>query len=169
VVFNRYYEPIWQRSPEGETTRADPDEWVPYIRQEYLFNDGNPPWCNSLSLAACLDALHSFGATWEPIANYADVRRMAAKLYGPPVEVFPVDRWNAALLALLAEVFDKRPFDASSVAGSAAFDSLHLFAALGIPKTREADCGKPDMGATSSTATSRGGATCGGAANGYVL
>jgi hypothetical protein len=43
VLFNRAYKPIWQRSPDGLVTRADPEERVPWVVQEFYFNDGNAP------------------------------------------------------------------------------------------------------------------------------
>jgi hypothetical protein len=40
VLFNRFYEPIWQRpGDDGEWTVADPAERVPYERQEWFYGD----------------------------------------------------------------------------------------------------------------------------------
>lgn len=39
VLFNRFYEPIWQRYG-GTVSRADPNEWVPYATQQWFYDDG---------------------------------------------------------------------------------------------------------------------------------
>ena len=44
VLFNRAYKPIWQRWPDGLVTRANPDERVKWIQQEFYFNDGDAPF-----------------------------------------------------------------------------------------------------------------------------
>jgi hypothetical protein len=86
--FNRFYEPIWERA-DGATKRADIEEWVKFVDQTWLFTDLNPPWYDDApgrqSLAMCLRVLREFGATWEPIANYADVRAGGA----PAVKTYP--------------------------------------------------------------------------------
>jgi hypothetical protein len=43
VLFNRRYRPIWQRTPDGKVSRADPGEWVPWKAQEWLYDDGTLP------------------------------------------------------------------------------------------------------------------------------
>ncbi|MGH9676259.1 MAG: hypothetical protein ACRD36_04090 [Candidatus Acidiferrum sp.] len=85
VLFNRHYEPIWERSPGMPTQRADPDEWVHYIRREYIYIDDQasplprlPPRSArgaAQNMVRCLRVLKEFGASWEPIAGYAAVRR----------------------------------------------------------------------------------------------
>jgi hypothetical protein len=37
ILFNRFYEPIWQRLPNGDPHQANANEWVPWIRQELLY------------------------------------------------------------------------------------------------------------------------------------
>ena len=74
VLFNRFYEPVWQRSPGGETSRADPYEWVHWRRQDYFYDDGNLPWRTPATLGRCLRILKAFGASWEPIAHLAAVK-----------------------------------------------------------------------------------------------
>lgn len=77
VLFNRFYEPIWERA-DGVTKLADHEEWVKNtVDRGWFFKDGNPPWRNRTTLEECLRHLREFGATWEPIAHYADVRRAA--------------------------------------------------------------------------------------------
>jgi len=44
VLFNRAYEPIFKMSPEGNVNRADPMEWIKWVKQEYFYNDSNPPF-----------------------------------------------------------------------------------------------------------------------------
>jgi hypothetical protein len=44
VLFNRAYKPIWQRWPDGLVTRANHDERVPWIRQEFYFKDADAPF-----------------------------------------------------------------------------------------------------------------------------
>jgi hypothetical protein len=40
VLFNRFYEPIYQRLPHGPVELADANEWVPYKSQEWFYDDG---------------------------------------------------------------------------------------------------------------------------------
>jgi hypothetical protein len=80
VLFNRYYEPIWERTDGVTTKSADHKEWVHWTATKYFFNDGNPPWVNRDSMAYCLARLREFGATWEPIAHYAPVKHAAKRL-----------------------------------------------------------------------------------------
>ena len=87
VLFNRFYEPIWERPPGGSARRADPEEWVPYQHQEWFFKDRSSPWCRgegqqraTATLVRCLGVLKEFGASWEPVAHYAAVRRAAEQL-----------------------------------------------------------------------------------------
>jgi hypothetical protein len=45
VLFNRGYLPILERAGPGHpAVTADLFEWVPFVKQEWFFNDGNPPW-----------------------------------------------------------------------------------------------------------------------------
>jgi hypothetical protein len=41
VLFNRFYEPIYQRYPQGSAEAADRNEWVPWKRQEWFYDDGD--------------------------------------------------------------------------------------------------------------------------------
>jgi hypothetical protein len=36
VIFNRRYSPIWERLPDGVVQRADPAEWVKWVRQSWF-------------------------------------------------------------------------------------------------------------------------------------
>ncbi len=41
VLFNRFYEPIWQRTGDGPVAEADAREWVEGIeRQAWFYDDG---------------------------------------------------------------------------------------------------------------------------------
>ncbi len=40
VLFNRFYEPIWQRYPGASPQCADPKEWVRWVNQEWFYDDG---------------------------------------------------------------------------------------------------------------------------------
>jgi hypothetical protein len=44
VLFNRGYKPIWERMPGEKATAADPDWWVPWSKQQWLFGDSSAPW-----------------------------------------------------------------------------------------------------------------------------
>lgn len=46
VLFNRNYKPIHDR-----------ERWVPWVRQEWFYYDGNPPWANKETLIRCLEIL----------------------------------------------------------------------------------------------------------------
>ena|SRR5215469_14611719 len=39
VLFNRFYEPIWQRYPGRNPEPADPYEWVQWKDQKWLYDD----------------------------------------------------------------------------------------------------------------------------------
>jgi hypothetical protein len=39
VLYNRGYEPIWQRLPGGTPTMVDPREWVPWQEQSWFYHD----------------------------------------------------------------------------------------------------------------------------------
>lgn len=42
VLFNRFYEALWQRWGGGLAVPADPTEWVTWERQEWFYDDGTP-------------------------------------------------------------------------------------------------------------------------------
>ena len=53
VLFNRYYNPIWSRSPNGTVTEADPAERIPFVHQIWFYTPKNPPWYSSRTLKKC--------------------------------------------------------------------------------------------------------------------
>jgi hypothetical protein len=65
VLFNRWYQPIWERYPGKLATAADPNEWVPWSSQEWFFDDANLPWnkheAGRRSLARCRAVLREWG------------------------------------------------------------------------------------------------------------
>ncbi len=56
ILFNRNYQPIWQRI-DGVFTAADRDEWVPWVEQSWFFDDTDPPWLNAHTHVLCEAAL----------------------------------------------------------------------------------------------------------------
>jgi hypothetical protein len=44
VLFNRWYQPIWERRPGEPAVEADADERIPFAQQRWFFTDTNPPW-----------------------------------------------------------------------------------------------------------------------------
>ncbi len=61
VLFNRDYKPIWQRNPSGLVAPANRSEWVPFIKQEWIYSEGQEPWCSRESRLACIRLLASWG------------------------------------------------------------------------------------------------------------
>lgn len=39
VLFNRFYEPIWGCAQGAAPAEANPNEWVPWQKQEYFYDD----------------------------------------------------------------------------------------------------------------------------------
>jgi hypothetical protein len=60
VLFNRDYRPIWKRHPNGTVEAADPDEWVKFTSQEYLFGDHNTPDGNRETYRICINQLRDW-------------------------------------------------------------------------------------------------------------
>lgn len=63
VLFNRDYQPLWNRSPNGVVSPADPAEQVEKTDQRWFFTDDNPPWKDKATLALCKDVLAAWGIT----------------------------------------------------------------------------------------------------------
>jgi len=61
VLFNRYYHPIWRRTPDGVVTPIYQFEWIPWKRQDHFYDDSNLPWCNSKSRQCCETVLKKWG------------------------------------------------------------------------------------------------------------
>ena len=62
VLFNRRYQPIWQREPGAKAKTIDPGEHIPYVSQIWFYNDGCTPWHNAKSRWCCLRVLQAWGA-----------------------------------------------------------------------------------------------------------
>lgn len=67
VLFNREYQPIWQRR-EFDVDRADPSEWVAWETQEWFYDDSCPPFsyggghrANMSTRKRCEKILESWG------------------------------------------------------------------------------------------------------------
>jgi hypothetical protein len=71
VLYNRDYHPIWQRRPGKAAEKANPSEWVHWVKSEHFFDDG-------------------WGAIWGDSAAAAEARAPIERilldfLYGAPV------------------------------------------------------------------------------------
>jgi hypothetical protein len=62
-LFNRKYEPIWRRTPAGVVSAVVGKFWVHWAKQEWFYNDDNPPWRNSKTRKLCETILDSFTST----------------------------------------------------------------------------------------------------------
>ena len=61
VLFNREYQPIWDRSHEGiYAIQADPKEWVKWKQQDWFYFDGDTPWDFPRTATRCFRILQSF-------------------------------------------------------------------------------------------------------------
>lgn len=61
VLFNRDYKPIWHRRPGEIAKRADPDEIVPFMQQEWFYKDGKQPWRSVKAEQKCNKILEDWG------------------------------------------------------------------------------------------------------------
>lgn len=60
VLFNRRYKPLMARMPGQQATEADRNEWVAFVQQRWLYNDGNVPRRDKATMARCKDVLAAF-------------------------------------------------------------------------------------------------------------
>jgi hypothetical protein len=51
VLFNRNYIAIWERSPGAAARIANHSEWVPWVTQDWFFNDWTSPVSDSALVA----------------------------------------------------------------------------------------------------------------------
>lgn len=72
VLFNRYYDAIWEGPP---ATPADPMEWIVWIDQKWYYDDNSQPWKHAPILRECLRILRDFGATWEPLKHIPAIQK----------------------------------------------------------------------------------------------
>jgi hypothetical protein len=68
VLFNRRYEALVQRRPDGAVERADPDERFEIIEKRWFYNDGTP---ESLRRKAGEEALVAWGL---PVPTFQDYK-----------------------------------------------------------------------------------------------
>jgi hypothetical protein len=61
VLFNRDYEPIWERLPGEMASAADRKAQYEHVKEKWFFGDRNPPWSSERSVRRCLEALRVFG------------------------------------------------------------------------------------------------------------
>lgn len=61
VLFNRDYRPIWKKQSNGTVVAANPNEWVTFKDQEFLFGDHNPPREDRNSHRICINLLRNWG------------------------------------------------------------------------------------------------------------
>jgi len=69
VLFNRFYEPIWQRQPSGIVEAADGREWVKFIGEEWFYSDRDETETAKRSKA--IPALLAWGL---PVPSNADAK-----------------------------------------------------------------------------------------------
>jgi hypothetical protein len=87
VMFNRKYEPIWKRRPGEPATKVTSFEWVPHVRQDYLYlvGDGYGPYSDLRN--RLLRAERDFAAGLElqvPIVEPTPRPVRSGKLSGKP-------------------------------------------------------------------------------------
>jgi hypothetical protein len=58
VLFNRDYEPLWRRLPDGTARPEEPDEGIEWVRMDPFYDDGTP---TRQRLKAGRDALRKWG------------------------------------------------------------------------------------------------------------
>ena len=69
VLFNREYQPIWQRRG-NEVSAADPNEWVEWVEQAWFYDDAKSPFpwglrgSNMKTRRYCAQILKDWGV-WE--------------------------------------------------------------------------------------------------------
>jgi hypothetical protein len=52
VLFDRRYRPVLQRWPGTRAAPADPTEWVPFVRQTWLYDDATPRAHRAIAIAS---------------------------------------------------------------------------------------------------------------------
>jgi hypothetical protein len=83
ILFNRFYEPIWQRTEGQPPTPADPAEWVTDIRSQKWFHEDAGSNRETVAKQAGIKALTDWGL---PVPDKAEInqfrqeRKLTAKL-----------------------------------------------------------------------------------------
>jgi hypothetical protein len=85
VLFNRRYDGIAERTPDGKVSLLDPRVWVDdVIKQEWLYNDGTPEYEKRRRAVA---ALAAWGLHEQAIPNHGPVPKRF--VFMPATEVQP--------------------------------------------------------------------------------
>jgi hypothetical protein len=72
-LYNRAYEPIWQRRPGGQPTVAKPWNWVhDIVKDELFFDDRTAPWRNREGRERCCAVLKAWGLPVPAAAQIVD-------------------------------------------------------------------------------------------------
>ncbi len=61
VLFNRHYKSIWQRAPGTPAEAANPDERVKFEKEDWFYDDANPPWKIKATRLTCERVLVDWG------------------------------------------------------------------------------------------------------------
>jgi hypothetical protein len=83
VLFNRGYNPIWRRRPDGSVRRVrDPigpngKMWIHWVSQDHFFNDACTPWHDAKSRKRCEAILREWLA-----ARVVDLRAVGIAVGG---------------------------------------------------------------------------------------
>jgi hypothetical protein len=80
VLFNRYYEPIWERTNSTTTKSTNHSENIPWTTQIHFYLDINQPWRHPSSLINCLLVLKQFNATYEPLTHYSSIKQAELRI-----------------------------------------------------------------------------------------
>jgi hypothetical protein len=54
VLFDRRYQPMRRRHPDGHVTAADPAERIPFTEQVWFYNDATSPRVDKATKVRCL-------------------------------------------------------------------------------------------------------------------
>ena len=62
VLFNREFQCIWQRASEqAPATAINPHEYIPFVAQEFFYDNVNPTWVSHATRQKCLGILAAWG------------------------------------------------------------------------------------------------------------
>ena len=61
ILFNREYQPIWQRHNDKLPMQADPKEWIQFSKsQKWFYDDLKPPMESPATRKKCLEIIETF-------------------------------------------------------------------------------------------------------------
>lgn len=61
VLFNRHYQPIWEKLPDGTVRHMPEHTYIDWLRQDYFYNDSNPPRLSKDTVTRCKEFLEEWG------------------------------------------------------------------------------------------------------------